>query len=369
MVERREFDLLDAAARFAQASRQSSAAVLGELERCLRRAEPHADVILIFSVQGEELAPLTISGERATYFEQARYHLAGPPNVLLQAAAAGHRAVAAPGLPALIPTDSAALAVPLLEQPVPIVVYVSAAACDRLETADMLVQLIEQAGPPLALARDREVDREKATYDGLTGLFSPRAFRSALAGEVKIARVTSNAAISLWFIDTDNFKAVNDTHGHSTGDAVLQHMARLLQAHATPGIDIVARNGGDEFCAVVKNVPKSVAIERAQRFCEAVASADFGTGLSITASIGVASYPSDCATANLLLEAADAAMYHSKRNGRNCVSFAVGDMRFERYAYEGLEAETRISVDALPPCLDHAGCGTLDGILRSRQQP
>lgn len=128
--------------------------------------------------------------------------------------------------------------------------------------------------------------------------------------------------LALWFIDTDHFKLVNDTLGHAAGDRVLQMMGALVRAHVT-GADTAARNGGDEFCAILRGVQKIAAIERAQRFCRAVREQDFGEGIRITASIGVAALPFDANSADELLEKADAAMYHSKRSGRDCVSFAA----------------------------------------------
>ncbi|MBC5816713.1 MAG: GGDEF domain-containing protein [Candidatus Eremiobacteraeota bacterium] len=336
LVERREGEVLETVARLTEASRTSSHAVLMELERGLRAAAPSVDTVLVFEASGEELGAIRVAGERAAHFEHVRYRIDGPPTALTRAALDGHRARLSPGVSALIPTDRAALAVPLCKQPQLSLVYLSAARTEKLENEDTLVRLIEQAGPPFALAREREADHASATYDGLTGLLSARAFRATLADEIAVARISSNASVSLWFIDTDHFKSVNDTYGHSAGDIVLQRMAQILGAHGTPGMDVVARNGGDEFCAIVKNVPKSVAILRAQRLCEAVAAFEFGVDIRISASIGVATYPTDVSSAHELLEVADAAMYHSKRNGRNRVSFSVEGMRFECFTHEGL---------------------------------
>ncbi len=111
-------------------------------------------------------------------------------------------------------------------------------------------------------------------------------------------------------------------------------MAALLRDHVVPGVDLAARNGGDEFCAIVRGAHKVAAIERAQRFCEAVREHDFRVSVPITASIGVASYPYDAAGAGELLELADAAMYHSKRAGRNRVSFTVDGVSFAVYQRE-----------------------------------
>lgn len=136
------------------------------------------------------------------------------------------------------------------------------------------------------------------------------------------------AAAAILLASVARFKRVNDTLGHAAGDVVLQQMAGLLREHVIPDVDLPARNGGDEFCAIVRNVHKVGAIERAQRFCQAVRSADFGVEFSVTASIGVAAYPYDAEGAGELLEVADAAMYHSKRSGRDRVSFSVGGASF-----------------------------------------
>ena len=130
--------------------------------------------------------------------------------------------------------------------------------------------------------------------------------------------------MALWFIDTDGFKRINDTYGHAAGDTILQGLADLLRDRLIPSVDVGARNGGDEFCALVRNAHKTDAIARAQHFCDAVRACDFGIALPITTSIGVAAYPYDADSANELLEIADAAMYHSKRSGRDRVAFPDG---------------------------------------------
>jgi diguanylate cyclase (GGDEF)-like protein len=196
----------------------------------------------------------------------------------------------------------------------------------------LLVRAVAQAASPYALAAEREVDRRSATYDGLTGLYTPRAFRSKMQDELAIARLSPHASLALWFIDTDHFKRVNDSFGHAAGDIVLQRMAGLLREHMRPGLDLPARNGGDEFCAIVRDVHKVAAIERAQRFCRAVRDCDFGVDVRITASIGVAAFPYDAQGASELLEVADAAMYHSKRCGRDRVSFSVDRNSFTVFA-------------------------------------
>src|SRR5581483_3481776 len=148
-------------------------------------------------------------------------------------------------------------------------IYVSTSRTAHL-AYDTLARAAAQAAIPYALACERDADRADATYDGLTGLYTARAFRTMLQNDLRAAELGRSVTLSLWFIDTDGFKNVNDTFGHAAGDLVLQRIARLLNEHLTPHVDLGARNGGDEFCAVLRNAHKTQAIARAQAFCVAV---------------------------------------------------------------------------------------------------
>ena len=323
-VERRESDVLEAVRVLVAASRESTEAVLAALVQTLRVLNPELDAVLVFARADEELACIYAAGARAEHFNGMRMRCDHPALLPAQAVTRGHRVHLDANVEPVIPTDRAALAIPMLGgDGVRAVVY-AATRSPRIAHADVLVRAVTQAASPYALALERQSDRAKATYDGLTGLYTPRAFREMLAGELSAARIARSTAVALWFIDTDRFKQINDSYGHAAGDVVLQRMASLLREHLIEGVDDAARNGGDEFCAVLRNVQKTAAIERAQRFCEAVRACDFGIArLAITASVGVAAFPYDASEAGELLEAADAAMYHSKRSGRDRVSFAV----------------------------------------------
>lgn len=324
----REAFVADATRGFMEASRTSSDAVVAKLAATLRERAPSLDSFLVFSPAGEELACVYAEGARVEHYRDARFSRVDERRLPARAALAGHRLSGSEGC--VVPTDGHGLAVPLLdERGLHAVVYVSSRDPAPAVEEETIVRAIENAASPFALARERERDRSDATYDGLTGLLTPRAFRERLRDEV--TRLRRSSLISLWFIDTDHFKAVNDGYGHAAGDRVLQCMAKLLRAHAIDGMDVVARNGGDEFCALIFDAQKSAAIERAQGLCDAVRRCDFQIPLRITASIGVASYPDDAPDASELLERADAAMYHSKRLGRNRVSFATAGAGFSVY--------------------------------------
>jgi diguanylate cyclase (GGDEF)-like protein len=221
----------------------------------------------------------------------------------------------------MLPGDRDAVAVALLDRDALLAVAYASSSREPLIDRAAVVSLLEHVGPAYAVARERERDRRAATFDGLTGLLTPRAFRNELHAYVARARLSEGLHATIWFIDTDEFKRINDTLGHAAGDVVLQAMAKLLRDHAVRARDVAARNGGDEFLLLLRDTPKSRAVERAQAFCRAVRHHDFGIGRSISASVGVASYPLDARSSSGLLELADAAMYHSKNSGRGRASF------------------------------------------------
>lgn len=270
------------------------------------------------------------TGARSEIYGALRIRRDDPGNTIAIAARNGYRALTA--MP-VIPGDRSGVAIPMIDRTgLQAVIYVASRTADISSSCDALVELVNDACAPYVLAIERERDRASALYDGLTGLLTPRAFRNRFHEEIQRANVRVGSDLSVWFIDTDEFKQVNDTLGHGTGDRVLQQMATILRAHAIPEIDLAARNGGDEFCMLARGTPKTRAIERAYAFCSAVRSHDFGIGQPLSASIGVAAYPYDGTTSSALLELADGAMYHSKRSGRNRVSFALESGCFQVYS-------------------------------------
>lgn len=334
LLDRRESVVLEAVRSLVHASRDSADAVLATLDRVVRDFDPAVDAVFAFEPDHEELACVYASGARTDHVRNVRVPRHDTSSLPARAALLGHRAMLEAREQALIPTDRYALAVPMLDAgTLRGVVYVSSRE-RALVAHEAIVQTIAYAGAPYAVALEREADRAQATYDGLTGLLTPRAFRTLLFERINRSRL-SRDVVSLWFVDTDHFKGVNDTFGHAAGDIVLQGMADLLREHTVKDVDVVARNGGDEFCALVFDAQKSNAIERAQALCEAVRAHDFGVRAHVSASIGVASFPFDAASASELLEVADAAMYHSKRTGRDRVSYAVDGVSFNVFQPPG----------------------------------
>jgi len=323
--------LLDAAGLVTAASRESPETLLSVLAAALATLEPAIDAVLVFRPDAEELICVFAAGGRTEYFGGVRLRIDGEA-LPAQAALCGHHVVLAAGGHGVIPTDRFALAVPMYAgSTLFAIVYAASASARAFAAGDRIVRAVAHAAVPYALAVEREADRANATYDGLTGLHTARAFRTVLQEDLRVAAFGVQTSLALWFVDTDGFKRVNDTLGHAAGDTVLQRLAGLLREHLIQTVDLGARNGGDEFCAILRNAHKTDAIERAQRFCDAVRAYDFGVALPVTASVGVAAYPYDACTASELLEIADAAMYHSKRSGRDRVAFPDGRGSFTVY--------------------------------------
>jgi diguanylate cyclase (GGDEF)-like protein len=121
-------------------------------------------------------------------------------------------------------------------------------------------------------------------------------------------------------VDLDDFKPVNDQHGHQTGDQVLRDVTRVLIENSK-NVSIVTRYGGDEFAILMVDTPKASALRYADRIKRLVQSHTF-QHVRLTASIGVASMPDDVACASDLMPVADRALYAAKRLGRNTIQSA-----------------------------------------------
>ncbi len=167
----------------------------------------------------------------------------------------------------------------------------------------------------LALRRlHHEQDAERrASLDHLTGLPNRRALALALERELAAAGACGSA-LGLVVLDVDDFKAVNDRHGHAAGDRVLVELATGLRG-AARGDDLVARVGGEEFVAVLPDVDPEALWEITERIRVSVMAAV--TSRPVTVSAGVASFPVDGRDAACLFEAADLALYRAKRAGRD----------------------------------------------------
>jgi diguanylate cyclase (GGDEF)-like protein len=162
-----------------------------------------------------------------------------------------------------------------------------------------------------------------ATTDQLTRLANRMHFDQVMKEKIEIAH-RRQQELSLIMIDIDHFKKFNDTYGHQAGDAVLQHVAATIRS-CCRSTDLVARYGGEEMCVVMPKADTTAAIALAERIREAIATA-FLTyqehQLQVTASLGVATMCGDDLNYELLVRAADQALYEAKHGGRNQVRCA-----------------------------------------------
>jgi diguanylate cyclase (GGDEF)-like protein/PAS domain S-box-containing protein len=169
--------------------------------------------------------------------------------------------------------------------------------------------------------KEAEEDLERlAFYDPLTALPNRLLFRERLEHSLKAARRSSSKLTAVLYLDLDKFKPVNDTYGHTTGDALLQEVARRL-SESVREVDTVARLGGDEFAIVLHEVTDaSIPQVIANKIITAINEPIFveGNYCHVGTSIGIAIAPAHSAEASTLVELADAAMYMAKKRGRNC---------------------------------------------------
>lgn len=165
--------------------------------------------------------------------------------------------------------------------------------------------------------------RQLALTDPLTSLFNRRALEQALTHEVNRQKRGARRPFSLMMIDVDNFKHLNDTHGHPAGDEVLRGIARVVPATLRAS-DVVARVGGEEFVVLLLDTELPHALTAAEKVRESVKAHPFVGGATqpsghVTISIGLASWPKHGETAEAVLAAADRALYAAKGAGRDRV--------------------------------------------------
>ena len=185
-----------------------------------------------------------------------------------------------------------------------------------------IVTMVERfcAHGALALQNARLVEQlhAMAATDGLTGLANRRTFDATLQRELSRAGRDGNH-VSLVMADVDHFKRLNDTHGHQTGDDVLREVAAVLSQNCRD-FDTAARYGGEEFAVVLPGTDEHGLLGAADRLRRLIEEAD--TTVPVTISIGAATAAPGLQQPDALIAAADAALYRSKREGRNRVTAA-----------------------------------------------
>ena len=188
------------------------------------------------------------------------------------------------------------------------------------EDERLLGYLTAQAAAALQVIDLHERLRRQATEDELTGLANHRRFQETLGKAVAHAQ-REGESLSLVLIDVDDFKRVNDSHGHQAGDAVLRTLGTILRER-TRAADTPARYGGEELAVILPATDATGACTSAEELRVAIAAAEID-GLSVTASFGVAELGPDVQDGESLVAAADAALYVAKRSGKNRVAAGV----------------------------------------------
>lgn len=183
-------------------------------------------------------------------------------------------------------------------------------------------ELVARTRVMLRLRAQMRAIEQRAVLDGLTGLYNQNYLTGALTRELKRCQ-RHGLTLSCLMIDVDDFKAINDTHGHLAGDAVLRAIGNMLQT-TLRGYDFAVRYGGDEFLVILAQNTASGAIHLAERLREMVSQHAFFPNqrgaAPITVSIGVASRQGSAVESPAeLIEVADQALYQAKTDGKNRV--------------------------------------------------
>lgn len=189
-------------------------------------------------------------------------------------------------------------------------------------------KLIETVAEQLALALSnlklREELRQQSIRDPLTGLYNRRYLDETLAREISRAK-RNDLPVGIILMDLDHFKSFNDTFSHKAGDEVLRILGRFLQTQARAD-DIACRYGGEEFTLILPGTSQDVTQQRAEQLRVGVRALKMNfegqTLGSLTLSVGVAMFPIHGDDGHDVLQAADAALYRAKQNGRDRVELA-----------------------------------------------
>lgn len=166
--------------------------------------------------------------------------------------------------------------------------------------------------------------RDLAMRDDLTKAYNRRFFEAYLDEEIERSR-RYGTLFSIIFLDLDDLKMINNVYGHLAGSRTLQEVAKRILG-AVRGIDKVVRFGGDEFCVILPQTDQEQAVAVANRVRRAISSGvlhiDTNLEVTITASFGIATYPTHAITKENLIRVADAAMYRVKSTTKNAVGMA-----------------------------------------------
>jgi diguanylate cyclase (GGDEF)-like protein len=170
----------------------------------------------------------------------------------------------------------------------------------------------------IALMQSDVEHRSRAVVDELTGMLNRTALVSRVE-ELEQQSLVTRLSVGVVIADIDRFKAINDTHGHTTGDAVLQDVAYIMRKQLR-AFDLAYRMGGEEFLVLLPGAERAQAATVAELLRRAVEAEPLGGGIDVTISCGVADSAADSAFSyETVFAEADAALYEAKRTGRNRV--------------------------------------------------
>lgn len=285
--------------------------------------------VTVMTLEEDRLIPSAWSGSREV-----------PPNLPLSKGVTGR--VARTGVPAFVPdvstdpdfvgarTDTQSeIAYPILIDNGVVGVLNVESPRGRLlgrEDFELLGNLAVQLGVALRHAREHRHVQDRAMRDGLTGLINHVTFKERLQEELARAN-RQGRSLALLMADLDDFKVINDMHGHPTGDRLLRLFADLVRA-VVRGEDIPARYGGEEFAIIMPDTTLQGALMAAERIRTRIERDARlmveDRPLRVTVSLGVAICPEHGTDGEALIRAADTALYVAKRFGKNTVR-AAGD--------------------------------------------
>jgi len=168
-----------------------------------------------------------------------------------------------------------------------------------------------------------QLEQRLARTDHLTGCLNAHAFMPLLQTHFDLA-ARDRQPITLAYIDLDDFKAVNDHHGHDEGDRVLKLVARVW-LESCRRTDLVARLGGDEFCVLLPNTDQGGAASIIAKARDALLAAFRSENMNVTCSIGAVTFPGPTLDTRGAIKVADVLMYRAKNQGKNSTVFSLYD--------------------------------------------